>query len=65
MCLVGARSRNRTGMPLMQEAADFKSDVSTSFTIRAAGQFVDDTRNKTSPGNGGWRGYLVWFVGSV
>ena len=32
----GARDRNRTGMPLMQEAADFKSDVSTNFTTRAS-----------------------------
>jgi hypothetical protein len=30
----GARSRNRTGTPL--QAGDFKSPVSTSFTIRAA-----------------------------
>ena len=60
---VGARSRNRTGMPLMQEAADFKSDVSTSFTIRAAGRFVDDTRNKTSPDNNGWRGSWIGVLG--
>ena len=33
MC-AGARSRNRTGTPL--QAGDFKSPVSTSFTIRAA-----------------------------
>ena len=32
----GARSRNRTGTPLFRKAADFKSDVSTSFTTRAA-----------------------------
>ena len=33
----GARSRNRTGTPLL--ARDFKSRVSTSFTIRAARGF--------------------------
>ena len=31
----GARDRNRTGMPVIHEAADFKSDVSTNFTTRA------------------------------
>lgn len=31
----GARSRNRTGMAL--RPADFKSDASTSFAIRARG----------------------------
>ena len=31
----GARDRNRTGTPVIHEAADFKSDVSTSFTTRA------------------------------
>ena len=32
---VGARDRNRTGTPVIHEAADFKSDVSTYFTTRA------------------------------
>ncbi len=31
----GARDRNRTGTPVIHEAADFKSDVSTYFTTRA------------------------------
>jgi hypothetical protein len=31
----GARDRNRTGTPVIHEAADFKSDVSTNFTTRA------------------------------
>ena len=35
MSLSGARDRNRTGMPVIHEAADFKSDVSTYFTTRA------------------------------
>ncbi len=34
--LSGARDRNRTGTPAMNEAADFKSAVSTDFTTRAA-----------------------------
>ena len=33
--VVGARDRNRTGTPAMNEAADFKSAVSTDFTTRA------------------------------
>ena len=33
----GARDRNRTGTPVIHEAADFKSDVSTYFTTRAKG----------------------------
>ena len=37
MC-AGARSRNRTGTPF--RARDFKSRVSTSFTIRAAGEIL-------------------------
>ena len=32
---IGARDRNRTGTPVIHEAADFKSDVSTYFTTRA------------------------------
>ena len=32
---IGARDRNRTGTPVIHEAADFKSDVSTNFTTRA------------------------------
>jgi hypothetical protein len=32
----GARDRNRTGTPVIHEAADFKSDVSTYFTTRAS-----------------------------
>ena len=31
----GARDRNRTGTPVIHEAADFKSDVSTYSTTRA------------------------------
>ena len=31
----GARDRGRTGTPVIHEAADFKSDVSTYFTTRA------------------------------
>ncbi len=31
----GAPGRNRTGTPAMNEAADFKSDVSTNFTTGA------------------------------
>ena len=33
--VAGARDRNRTGTPAMNEAADFKSAVSTDFTTRA------------------------------
>ena len=35
----------------MQEAADFKSDVSTNFTIRAPGRIAaaEDTRKQNSP----------------
>ena len=33
--IIGARDRNRTGTPAMNEAADFKSAVSTNFTTRA------------------------------
>ena len=33
--IYGARSRNRTGTPI--KAGDFKSPVSTNFTIRAEG----------------------------
>ena len=32
----GAPSRNRTGTPAINEAADFKSAVSTNFTIGAS-----------------------------
>lgn len=42
-------------MPLMQEAADFKSDVSTNFTIRA-GMGNEDNPKQNSPDNKGWRG---------
>ncbi len=35
---LGARDRNRTGTPVIHEAADFKSDVSTYFTTRASPQ---------------------------
>jgi len=38
--LIGARDRNRTGMPVIHEAADFKSDVSTYFTTRAGNPIV-------------------------
>jgi hypothetical protein len=31
----GASNRNRTGTPLFRKAADFKSAVSTNFTIEA------------------------------
>ena len=40
--LSGARDRNRTGTPVIHEAADFKSDVSTYFTTRARGRRVAD-----------------------
>jgi hypothetical protein len=43
--LVGARDRNRTGTPVIHEAADFKSDVSTYFTTRAR----DLLWNKNAP----------------
>ena len=33
--VIGARSRGRTGTPHCWKAADFKSAVSTYFTIRA------------------------------
>ncbi len=33
----GASDRNRTGTPAMNEAADFKSAVSTNFTTEALG----------------------------
>jgi hypothetical protein len=33
----GASNRGRTGTPLFRKAADFKSAVSTNFTIRACG----------------------------
>ena len=36
----GARDRNRTGTPVIHEAADFKSDVSTYFTTRARDAIV-------------------------
>ncbi len=32
---IGAPGRNRTGTPAINEAADFKSDVSTNFTTGA------------------------------
>ena len=35
----GARDRNRTGTPVIHEAADFKSDVSTYFTTRALAHY--------------------------
>ena len=38
--LSGARDRNRTGTPVIHEAADFKSDVSTYFTTRATVSIV-------------------------
>ena len=37
----GARDRNRTGTPVIHEAADFKSDVSTYFTTRAHPRIVE------------------------
>lgn len=46
-CDVGARSRNRTGMGL--PPADFKSDASTSFAIRAcsAAPIVAQLQNRS------------------
>ena len=38
----GARDRNRTGTPVIHEAADFKSDVSTYFTTRADDAIFSD-----------------------
>jgi hypothetical protein len=35
--VLGAPNRNRTGTPAMNEATDFKSGVSTSFTTGAEG----------------------------
>ena len=46
----GARDRNRTGTPVIHEAADFKSDVSTYFTTRADGSIVN--QNVCVPING-------------
>ena len=44
---VGARGRNRTGMPVIHEAADFKSDVSTYFTTRAWTENGGATQSRT------------------
>ena len=38
--LIGARNRNRTGTPAINEAADFKSAVSTNFTTRAPFYYI-------------------------
>ena len=48
--LVGARDRNRTGTPVIHEAADFKSDVSTYFTTRAHGSIVNQNVCATALG---------------
>lgn len=48
--LRGARNRNRTGTPL--RARDFKSRVSTSFTIRATARILAQRRRcQDHPGN--------------
>jgi hypothetical protein len=47
----------------MQEAADFKSDVSTNFTIRAS-MGNEDNPKQNSPDNEGWRG-LSGFGGAT
>ena len=52
----GARDRNRTGTPVIHEAADFKSDVSTYFTTRAHPGIVEQ---KTATLGGFW-----WFGGN-
>ena len=44
---IGARNRGRTGTLHFWKAADFKSDVSTNFTIRAERPIV----KQNSPGN--------------
>ena len=44
----GARDRNRTGTPVIHEAADFKSDVSTYFTTQALQAIVE----QKCPANG-------------
>ncbi len=46
MCIFGASNRNRTGTPAMNEAADFKSAVSTYFTIEAVKQSKPDCQTK-------------------
>ncbi len=38
--MLGARNRNRTGTPAINEAADFKSAVSTNFTTRAPIDYI-------------------------
>ena len=43
----GTRDRNRTGTPAMNEAADFKSAVSTYFTTRAKQCWHTDCQTKT------------------
>ena len=43
--MVGASNRGRTGTPLFRKAADFKSAVSTNFTIEA----YDILLNKNAP----------------
>ena len=42
----GARDRNRTGTPAINEAADFKSAVSTYFTTRAKQYWHTDCQTK-------------------
>ena len=49
VAVAGASSRNRTGTPPFRQAADFKSAVSTNFTIEAQAAIVKQKRN--SPGN--------------
>ena len=50
---LGARNRNRTGTPL--RARDFKSRVSTSFTIRATGRILAQHRRRYGhSGNFSW-----------
>ena len=44
----GASNRNRTGTPAMNEAADFKSAVSTYFTIEATNTSTE-LSNKNAP----------------
>ena len=58
---VGARDRNRTGTPVIHEAADFKSDVSTYFTTRASARIF--THIRRMQGDAGVRGINLWRRG--
>lgn len=55
--VIGARNRNRTGTPAINEATDFKSVVSTYFTTRALG---GGSRNRT--GVNGFAGRCITIL---